>query len=55
MLARLGEIRSKLSTAFPQVTLVMMTTPRYRHMANRRPGLAGARAAAPGPHRHRAQ
>jgi hemolysin-activating ACP:hemolysin acyltransferase len=33
MLARLGEIRSKLSTAFPQETLVMMTTPRYRHMA----------------------
>jgi hemolysin-activating ACP:hemolysin acyltransferase len=33
MQAKLGEIRSKLSTAFSQVTLAMMTTPRYRHMA----------------------
>src|SRR5262245_53261907 len=33
MLEKLGEIRSKLSTAFSQVTMAMMTTPRYRNLS----------------------
>jgi len=33
MLEKLGEVRSKLSTAFSQVTMAMITTPRYRNLS----------------------